>query len=364
MTVIAINYWPSAIQGLDYKLRFYFWRFVMEFIGENILSIDQFERADIDRIFDVARLMEPFAKRQKITRVLEGAILGNMFFEPSTRTRISFGCAFNLLGGEVRETTGFENSALAKGESLYDTARVLSGYSDVVAMRHPSEGSVKEFSLASRVPVINGGDGANEHPTQALLDLYTIEKELKAKGRSINGLRIGMIGDLKYGRTVHSLAKLLSLYKNIELYLISPKALQMPDYLVELLKNSNHKVIVSDELEKNIAHVDIVYSTRIQEERFGSQEEADLYRGKFRLNQSVYTKFCEPNTVIMHPLPRDSRSEANELDNDLNENPNLAIFRQADNGVVVRMSLFALVLDVVSEIDKYSRTVSWYIGNR
>ena len=138
----------------------------------------------------------------------------------------------------------------------------------------------------------------------------------------------------------------------------------MPDYLVELLKNSNHKVIVSDELEKNIAHVDIVYSTRIQEERFGSQEEADLYRGKFRLNHSVYTKFCEPNTVIMHPLPRDSRSEANELDNDLNENPNLAIFRQADNGVVVRMSLFALVLDVVSQIDKYSRTVSWYIGNR
>ena len=128
---------------------------------------------------------------------------------------------------------------------MYDTSRVLSGYSDVIAMRHPSEGSVKEFASASRVPVINGGDGANEHPTQALLDLYTIEKELKEKGRGIDGLRIGMIGDLKYGRTVHSLAKLLSLYNNIELYLISLNALQMPEYLVELLKNSNHKVIIS-----------------------------------------------------------------------------------------------------------------------
>lgn len=336
----------------------------MNFTGSHILSIDQFERQDIERIFAVARLMEPYAHRQKITRVLEGAILSNMFFEPSTRTRVSFGCAFNLLGGEVRETTGFESSAFAKGESLYDSARVLSGYSDVIAMRHPKEGSVSEFAAASRVPVVNGGDGTNEHPTQALLDLYTIQKEMTAKGRSLDGLRIAMIGDLKYGRTVHSLAMLLCCYKNVSLQLISPEALAMPDYVIEKLKAAGHSVSVSQMLEESISHVDIAYSTRIQEERFGSQEEADRYRGKFRLNQAVYTQHCEPNTVIMHPLPRDSRAEANELDTDLNENPNLAIFRQTDNGVVIRMALFALVLDVVDKLDEGARPVPWYTGSR
>lgn len=336
----------------------------MEFVGSHILSIDQFDRQDIDRIFAVADMMEPYASRARVTRVLKGAILGNMFFEPSTRTRVSFGCAFNLLGGEVRETTGVETSALAKGESLYDTARVLSGYSDVIAMRHPSEGSVEEFASASRVPVINGGDGANEHPTQALLDLYTISKEIAAKGRGVDGLRIGMVGDLKFGRTVHSLAKLLCLFDNISLHLVSPAALAMPEEIIERLRSAGHTVDVSEQLEASIAHVDIVYSTRIQEERFGSREEADIYRGKFRLNQSVYTQFCEPNTVIMHPLPRDSRAEANELDPDLNENPNLAIFRQADNGVLVRMALFALTLDVVDQVDKHSHDVTWYTSGR
>lgn len=332
----------------------------MNFTGAHILSIEQFERADIMRVFAVADAMEPYALRRKITRVLEGAILGNMFFEPSTRTRISFGCAFNLLGGDVRETTGFESSSLTKGESLYDTARVLSGYSDVICMRHPQAGSVAEFAEASRVPVINGGDGANEHPTQALLDLYTIRKELRSKGRSLDGLRIAMIGDLKYGRTVHSLCKLLCLFDNIQVTLVSPKELAMPEYLVEELRQAGHQVVITEELTQSIAHIDIAYSTRIQEERFNNKEEADLYRGRFRLNQSIYTQYCEPNTVIMHPLPRDSRADANELDNDLNSNPNLAIFRQADNGVLVRMALFALVLDVVDEVEKYSTDVRWY----
>lgn len=336
----------------------------MDFPGSHILSISQFERFDIDRIFQVADQMEPYAHRHRVTRVLEGAILGNMFFEPSTRTRVSFGCAFNLLGGNVRETTGIQSSALAKGESLYDTARVLSSYSDVIAMRHPQEGSVAEFAAASRVPVINGGDGANEHPTQALLDLYTIRSELALKGRSLDGLRIAMIGDLRYGRTVHSLCKLLTLYKGLKAVLISPAELSMPEAIVEMLREAGHAVIVSDKLEENIRDVDIVYSTRIQEERFTSQQEADLYRGRFRLNQSIYTQFCQPNTVIMHPLPRDSRAEANELDNDLNENPNLAIFRQADNGVLVRMALFAMVLDVVHLVDKYSTDVRWFSSGR
>jgi len=287
-----------------------------------------------------------------------------MFFEPSTRTRVSFGSAFNLLGGEVRETTGFENSAIAKGESLYDTARVLSGYSDVICMRHPQPGSVAEFAAASRVPVINGGDGSNEHPSQALLDLYTIRSEIAASGRALDQLRIAMVGDLRYGRTVHSLSRLLGLFKGVQVVLVAPEALRMPAEIVEGLRSTGHQVLESDKLEESIAHVDIVYSTRIQEERFDSQEEADLYRGKFRLNQSIYTHHCEPNTVIMHPLPRDSRANARELDDDLNDNPKLAIFRQTDNGMLVRMALFALILDVVDQVDTHTRDVNWYTGGR
>ena len=337
----------------------------MNFTGSHILSIEPFERADIERIFSVADCMLPYAHRRRVTHVLEGAILGSMFFEPSTRTRVSFGGAFNLLGGHVRETIGFASSAIAKGESLYDTARVLSGYSDVIVMRHPDEGSVAEFAGASRVPVINGGDGANEHPSQALLDLYTIKKELQDHGREdVDGLRIALIGDLKYGRTVHSLCKLLRLYDKVTVNLISPKELKMPGDIVESMRQAGLTVIESDVMEDSIGHVDIAYSTRIQEERFSSQEEADLYRGRYRLNQAIYTRFCEPNTVIMHPLPRDSRANANELDNDLNDNPNLAIFRQTDNGVLVRMALFALALDVVDQVDKNSREVSWYAGGR
>ncbi len=336
----------------------------MQFAGSHILSIQQFERADVERIFDVADRMAPYAHRKRVTRVLDGAILGSMFFEPSTRTRVSFGSAFNLLGGEVRETTGFENSAIAKGESLYDTARVLSGYSDVIAMRHPLEGSVAEFAAASRVPVINGGDGSNEHPSQALLDLYTIRSEMQSSGRSLDQLRIAMVGDLRFGRTVHSLCKLLCLFDFVQVVLVSPDALRMPPDIVEDLRATGHSVLESDKLEESIAHVDIVYSTRIQEERFNSQEEADLYRGRFRLNQSIYTHHCEPNTVIMHPLPRDSRENARELDDDLNDNPNLAIFRQTDNGMVVRMALFALILDVVDQVDRHARDVNWYTAGR
>ncbi len=336
------------------------WGDRLNFTGAHILSINQFQRQDVERVFAVADQMQPYALRKKVTRVLEGAILGNMFFEASTRTRVSFGSAFNLLGGEVRETAGFESSALVKGESLQDTARVLSGFSDVICMRHPQEGSVADFASASRVPVMNGGDGANEHPTQALLDLYTIRSELEARGRAIDGLKIAMIGDLRHGRTVHSLSKLLSVYNNIEVVLVSPRELCLPAPIIEAMRSAGVLVKESHELTGGISDVDIVYSTRIQEERFSSKEEADLYRGKFRLNQAIYTEFCQPNTVIMHPLPRDSRADANELDSDLDSNPNLAIFRQTDNGVLVRMALFALVLDVAHLVDDYACDVRWY----
>lgn len=332
----------------------------VKFRGSHILSVAQFERGDIEAIFRIADHMEPYAQRRRATRVLEGAILGSMFFEASTRTRISFGSAFNLLGGEVRESVGMDSLSLVKGESLRDTARVLSGFSDVICMRHPVAGSVAEFASTSRVPVLNGGDGSNEHPSQALLDLYTIKKELTGRGRGIDGLRIAMIGDLRYGRTVHSLARLLTLFEGIQVVLVSPPELRMPAELVDELRAAGQRVVESDNLEASINHVDIVYSTRIQEERFPDRRQADLYRGRLRLNQAIYTQYCEPNTVIMHPLPRDSRAEANELDIDLDQNPNLAIFRQTDNGLLVRMALFALVLDVVHLVDKYAREVRWY----
>ncbi|MDG2249956.1 MAG: aspartate carbamoyltransferase [Gammaproteobacteria bacterium] len=336
----------------------------MDFRGAHIISVNQFARDDVERVFAVADNMETYAHREHFTKALEGAILGNMFFEPSTRTRVSFGCAFNLLGGHVRETTDVKTSSISKGESLYDTARVISGYSDVIVMRHPQVGSVAEFAKASRVPVINGGDGPNEHPSQALLDLYTIKKELASNDTEIDGMNMAMVGDLKHGRTVHSLSQLLQLYNDIHFTLISPKELKMPKDIVGKLRDAGHTVIETDDMESGLGDNNTVYLTRIQEERFTSKLEADIYRGRFRLNQAIYTRNCQPNTVIMHPLPRDSRKDANELDDDLNQHPNLAIFRQTDNGVLVRMALFSLILDVADKVEQTASKVGWYTGSR
>ncbi len=331
----------------------------MNFQGSHILSVSQFDREAINHILHVSAQMAPYAARKKRCYVLDGAILSNLFFEPSTRTRVSFGTAFNLLGGHVRETVGEENSSLSKGESLYDTAQVISGYSDVIAMRHPKMFSVDEFAQGSSVPVINGGDGANEHPTQALLDLFTIKSEMARFNKGLDNLNIVLMGDLKHGRTVHSLSKLLTLYKNITVTMIAPTALQMPDNVISCLENAGHKVIQSDTMLGNLS-CDVIYQTRIQQERFASKDEADLYRGHFSLNRKIYEQYCRENTVIMHPLPRDSRPDANELDTDLNELENLAIFRQAQNGVLVRMALFALTLGVENQLTHYEKPVNWY----
>ena len=193
----------------------------MEFLENISYRLINLIETQLNKYLPSQRKCKFMRKGKELLASLEGAILSNMFFEPSTRTRVSFGSAFNLLGGEVRETTEVKDSSLAKGESLYDTARVLSGYSDIIVMRHPEEGSVSEFSEASRVPVINGGDGANEHPSQALLDLYTMKKELGTKEKGLDGLRIALIGDLKNGRAVHSLCKLLSHYQRITFNLYS-----------------------------------------------------------------------------------------------------------------------------------------------
>ena len=333
----------------------------MDFSGSHILSIDQFERSDVEKLFSLAENLEPYSNKEKITKVLDGAILGNMFFEPSTRTRISFGASFNLLGGSVREITEAGSSSLAKGESLADTAQVLSGYSDIIVLRHPDEGSVRKFTESSRVPVINGGDGSNEHPSQALLDLYTIKKELSQNDKTVDGLKIALVGDLKFGRAVHSLCKILSLYDNVKIKLISPEELRLPEKDTQLLRSINVTLEETENLEEGIKDVDIIYVTRVQEERFKNKDDAKKYKGLLSLNKKIYTANCEPNTVIMHPLPRDSRKNANELDSDLYENPNLAIFRQADNGISIRMALFALVLGVDDQIEKTSRVVNWHV---
>jgi len=334
----------------------------MDFLGQHILSVSQFDRDAIEQIIRVANLMKPYADRQCLSKVLDGAILGNMFFEPSTRTRVSFGCAFNRLGGNVRETVGTENSSLVKGESLKDTAKVMSAYSDIIVMRHPLEGSVAEFAKSSRVPVINAGDGSNEHPSQALLDLYTMTKELERNGRTIDRMHIAMVGDLKYGRTVHSLSKLLNLFKDVSFSFVSPKQLAMPVEVIELLIASGHQVSETDNLESGLANADIVYQTRIQEERFPSKDQANSFRGAFRINRYAYSQFCQPTTVIMHPLPRDSRDDANELDTDLDQHPNMAIFRQADNGVLVRMALFALIMGVENKLKEHEVSIQFTIN--
>lgn len=332
----------------------------MLYRGCHILSIDQFTVPDLKTLFAAAAKMEPYAQRRKRTRVLEGAILGNLFFEPSTRSRISFGAAFDRLGGSVRDTTGFQFSSMAKGESLYDTSRVVSGYVDIIVMRHPTIGSVKEFASATQIPVINGGDGAGEHPTQALLDLYTIRKELNRDLDELQGLKIALVGDLKFGRTVHSLIKLLSLLRGVRFNLIAPLELQLPGDLIEAAKQRGHEIRVTTNLYEGIADVDVIYTTRLQQERFTSEAEAEKFRGIYSITQAIYTKYCRPGTILMHPLPRDSREGARELDDDLNSNPYLAIFRQTDNGIPLRMALFALVLGVEDKVEESSREAGWW----
>lgn len=324
------------------------------------MSVAQLNRAGVEEIFSVADKLTPFAHRERVTKVLDGAVLSNLFFEASTRTRLSFGTAFNLLGGSVIETTDMASTSLVKGESIQDFARVVSGYSDVIVMRHPIDGVVAEFAASSRSPVLNGGDGSNEHPTQALLDLYTIKKELIARKKDLDDLQIAVVGDLKYGRAVHSLIKLLNLFRNIRVHLISPPALSAPESLITELLEAGHEVQHFEQLEHGIQAVDVLYVTRTQEERFSSSAEAREYQGLFRINQAVYSQHCEPDTVIMHPLPRDSRESAQELNVDLDSNPNLAVFRQSDNGLIVRMALFALILDVVHKVEDRSAPVGWF----
>ena len=265
--------------------------------------MDQFDRNATEQVFSVADEMQIYAERKRITRVLEGAILSNMFFEPSTRTRVSFGSAFNLLGGEVRETTEVKDSSLAKGESLYDTARVLSGYSDIIVMRHPEEGSVAEFSEASRVPVINGGDGANEHPSQALLDLYTLYKRF---GDDFQYKKILFVGDIKQSRTIHSFVHLLELYPKTQIY-FHPYLICEPEdtYINHISRVHNQdetKMIVYGN-DIDYGNYDVVYLTRYQKERHVDSASTTMVMSSYRFTYENANDMHE-NAIIMHPFPR------------------------------------------------------------
>jgi len=327
--------------------------------NNQILSVEQFSQNELELIFKTADILEPVAKGLKQTQILQGAVLANLFFEASTRTRISFGSSFERLGGSVCDTTGFTFSSISKGESLFDTSRVISGYVDVITMRHPEVGAIKEFASATNIPVINAGEGTNEHPTQALLDLYTMQKEFRRVGKEIDKSTVLLFGDLKNGRTVHSLAKILSLYHKIHFVLVSPKSMKLPDDIKEKLIGSGHEVAEYQEFSDEIRDIDLIYATRIQSERYEEGELLEGYSENFRINKRIVDTYLSSDTVILHPLPRDSRPNAYDLSDDLNADPRLAIFRQTDNGMNIRMALFALVMGVEEELSSSLKDVRW-----
>ncbi|MGN6527812.1 MAG: aspartate carbamoyltransferase [Burkholderiaceae bacterium] len=327
----------------------------------HLLSIDQFDREAVERLFALADVMQPVARRRKVTRVREGAVLANQLFEATTRTRVSFGAAFCRLGGSVCDTTGFTFSSMAKGESIHDTSRVISGYVDAIVVRHPEQGAVAEFARATNVPVVNGGDGPGEHPTQALLDLYTIQREFSRLGKRVDGAHVALVGDLKYGRTVHSLIKLLAMYRGMRFTLVAPPSLEMPGALVDRVARRGNAVDVRDSLADGLRDADIVYTTRIQKERFAGEslESIEGALAAYRIDRAAVDACCRPDVVVMHPLPRDSRPGAQDLATDLDADPRLAIFRQTDNGIPVRMAIFAQLLGVDHLVQRSMRDAAW-----
>lgn len=330
----------------------------MSLTGRHVLSSDLFGRDELERLFTLADLLTPVSRGRKVTRVLEGAVMASLFFEASTRTRLSCESAFLRLGGGVISSTGVEIMSIAKGESLADTSRVVSGYCDLIVMRHPLESAVHEFAAATNVPVINGGNGAGEHPTQALLDMFTLHREFSRTGRTLDGRRIALVGDLRHGRTVHSLMKLVTRYENLTIVCVAPEPLGMPVGLLELAESRGHRVQVSEQPETGLKDADLVYATRLQTERFADQPLP--YSDAFRIDKALVSRVCREDAVIMHPLPRDSRPASNDLSTDLDEDPRLAIFRQTDAGIPMRMALFASVLGVADTIADSLRPAAWY----
>jgi aspartate carbamoyltransferase catalytic subunit len=296
---------------------------------EHIIGAKQFNRENLEEIFEITREMERIVESGGSNRY-QNKVMTTLFFEPSTRTRLSFESAMSRLGGKV---IGTENAAMfsstIKGETLEDTIKVVSAYSDVIVMRHTEIGAAQRAAKVASVPIINAGDGAGEHPTQALLDLYTIQKEIG----HIDDIHIVMIGDLAYGRTVHSLSYLLANFKNIRISFTAPDNVQIPDYVKKFLDENGVSYEEEPDLMKVVPTADVLYQTRIQKERFTSLAEYERAKGQYIIDQKVLNAMKE-KSIIMHPLPR-AGEIAEEVDND----PRAAYFRQAQNGLYIRMAL-------------------------
>ncbi|KCZ73324.1 aspartate carbamoyltransferase [Candidatus Methanoperedens nitroreducens] len=298
----------------------------------HIISMRDFSRDEIDLILNKAKQLEPIAKGKK-SDLLLGKILATLFFEPSTRTRLSFETAMKRLGGEVIDLGALEVSSVAKGETLADTIRVVANYADAIVLRHPREGAARMAAEYSRVPIINAGDGAGHHPTQTLLDLYTIMRE-----SSLSGLRIALVGDLKYGRTVHSLAYALSLY-HADMTLVSPKQLEMPDVIKKDLKKQGAVIRETTKLEDVMGDIDVLYITRIQKERFPDPAEYLKVAGSYRVTEELIKKASD-SLIIMHPLPR-----MDEIAPAVDRTKYARYFEQSFYGVPVRMALLVMAME-------------------
>jgi aspartate carbamoyltransferase catalytic subunit len=297
----------------------------------HVLSTTQFaDRELLEHLFAMAQNMERDDQFRALPQRMRGRILATVFYEPSTRTRFSFEASMQKLGGGViTAENARESSSAAKGETIEDAIKVIAGYADVIALRHFEVGAAAAAAAVSPVPIINAGDGAGEHPTQALIDCYTIRKEL---GR-VENLRIALVGDLLYGRTIHSLLPLLCLYPGVQMELISPPQLRMPARYVEYLREKGATFTESEGLDRAIEGVDVVYVTRVQQERFESRDEYEAIRDVYRLDSTMANQLKE-EAIIMHALPR-----VNEIAHDVDDNRRAAYFRQAKNGLYVRMAL-------------------------
>jgi aspartate carbamoyltransferase catalytic subunit len=300
--------------------------------GKDILHGNQFTKKEIDAIMKVAAEFEKELKKKDAIPLLKGKILATLFFEPSTRTRLSFETAMQRLGGGIVSMASADSSSAAKGESLADTARTVAQYADAIVIRHPRLGSAKEAADAVSVPIINAGDGAGQHPTQALLDVYTIYKELG----SLKKLTVAMVGDLKNGRTVHALVELLSLF-GTKLYFVSPSVLRMPEEITVRLRERGVEVVETGDMVEAGIQSDLIYMTRVQKERFSDIADYEKVKGSYVIDKSYLGKIKKEITIL-HPLPR-----VDEIHPEVDALPGAAYFRQVRNGVYMRMALLAMI---------------------
>ncbi len=305
----------------------------MSYKGMDVVSIRDCSKEQIEQVMDLAEKLVPYAKGEKMTKVLDGRILANLFFEPSTRTRLSFESSMTRLGGRTMEITQPLATSTAKGETLADTIRMVDSYSDVIVLRHPHEGAARLAAHFSSKPVINAGDGAGQHPTQTLLDLFTIRQQLG----SIAGKNVVLVGDLKYGRTAHSLAEALVTF-SANLTFVAPPTLQMPKETIKQLEKCGVKPKLSSKLEEVISEADVLYVTRIQKERFPDPNEYLKVAGLYRVDNALLRE-AKSDMIIMHPLPR-----VDEIAPEVDASPHAKYFEQAFNGVPVRMALLLMVL--------------------